>query len=87
MIDEDYNGYISETDWRNIREAANCTVSAMARVGGRPCIPGQSAGLSPTFGAGDDLSFGRFQVDTTRDKVYVFTMGFAYPTKFYPTAE
>jgi murein tripeptide amidase MpaA len=54
---EDCREWITETDWANLRDAANRSTTSMSSVGGRAYKPAQSVGLYPTSGASDDYAF------------------------------
>jgi murein tripeptide amidase MpaA len=82
---KDYKEWITESDWSNIRVAANRVTGAMSSVGGRTYSAEQAVGLYAVSGASLDYAFSRFQVDHHRNKVYGFTMEFGHPTNFYPT--
>ncbi|KAI0199755.1 zinc carboxypeptidase [Astrocystis sublimbata] len=85
-----YGEYISSEDLNNIQTAGKRFGSAMTNSTGREYTVMQSAYLYPTSGASDDYAFSRHFADSTKNKVYSYTVEFGFGNNqascpFYPT--
>jgi murein tripeptide amidase MpaA len=89
--DKVYEEYIPAIDLANIQDAAIKTVSAINAVRGQSYQAKQSFALDigtgkpyPTSGANDDYAYSRHWVDSSKPRVYGFTLEFGFNT-FQPT--
>ncbi|TGJ79564.1 hypothetical protein E0Z10_g9212 [Xylaria hypoxylon] len=85
-----YGEYISAADLSDVKTAGTRFGSAMSTAAGRAYTVMQSAFLYPTSGASDDYAFSRHIADSTKNKVYSYTVEFGFGNSasscpFYPT--
>jgi murein tripeptide amidase MpaA len=83
--DDRYREYITSSDLSDVQAVAVRVAGAMSQVEGRSYRDEQSTGAGVASGASDDYAYSRNKVDSSKNKVYGFTMEFGYPMNFYPT--
>ena len=72
--DKAYGEYISEDDLRHVSSLSDRMDKAISEVRGTGYGVEQAYGLYPTSGASDDYAFSRNFADSTKTKVYGFTI-------------
>jgi carboxypeptidase T len=85
--DTAYKEFITAADRTAVIALANRMRDAIKTVRGRPYLVEQSVGLYPTAGTSDDYAFSRHIIDSSKAKVYSYTIEWgsaSNPTPFHP---
>jgi carboxypeptidase T len=72
--DTTYREYIPQPDWDWFVRTAKRTTDAISAVRGRTYTPKESIGLYPTSGTSDDYAYSRHLIDSSKRRVYAFTL-------------